>query len=81
MYLQPDCVLGRIKASVGDQVITPYGEGVVLKFKEEEKTFVVELGWGVMFCGEESIDKIVIYDMFETTSHVSPIDTFCLAPS
>jgi hypothetical protein len=42
-YLQPDAVIMPLKAAVGDEVVTPYGEGTVTKFRLEDHMYEIQL--------------------------------------
>jgi hypothetical protein len=58
-YLQPKDVLCPLKAAVGEGVLTPYGEGTVVKFRPSDETYEISLlGWGAkLFARAESFDR------------------------
>lgn len=45
-YLQPEDVIRPIKAAVGEDVLTAYGDGVVTRYRFEDDTYEIRLkGW------------------------------------
>ncbi|GMF48624.1 unnamed protein product [Phytophthora fragariaefolia] len=44
-FLHPASVIGAIKASRGDVVMTPFGSGVVMKYRSHDGYFRVALDW------------------------------------
>jgi len=58
-YLQPDQVLRPMKAAVGEDVSTPYGEGKVYKFRLADGKYEIMLSWGSMlYAKAETFDRI-----------------------
>ena len=49
LYLQPDQVIRPLKAAVGEDVSTPYGEGKVLKYRLHDDMYEIKLSWGNSF--------------------------------
>jgi len=46
-YLQPDSLVRPLKAAVGEEVLTAYGDGKVSKYQIENDTYEIKLiGWG-----------------------------------
>jgi hypothetical protein len=59
-YLQPEYVLKAIKAAVGEDVLTAYGEGVVEKYRYEDDIYVIKLkgGWqATLYAKAETFDR------------------------
>jgi len=59
-YLQPKDLVCPLKAAVGDNVISPYGEGTVRKFRLHDNIYEVELhGWGgTLYAQGEMLDRV-----------------------
>jgi hypothetical protein len=58
-YLQPDQVLRPMKAAVGEDVSTPYGEGKVYKYRLADGKYEIKLSWGSMlYAKAETFDRI-----------------------
>lgn len=60
-YLQPDQVLRPLKAAVGEDVSTPYGEGKVCKYRLFDNKYQIKLGWGhgtMLYAKAETFDRI-----------------------
>ncbi|CAB9504963.1 expressed unknown protein [Seminavis robusta] len=60
-YLQPEFVLRPIKAAVGEDVLTAYGEGVVEKYRVKDDTYQIELkGWhgAKLYAKAETFDRV-----------------------
>jgi hypothetical protein len=47
-FLQPETVIKPLQACVGEDVITPYGEGVVLSYVDQSSVYIVRLAWGAL---------------------------------
>lgn len=45
-YLQPDAIVRPLQASVGDDVVTPYGDGILDLYDTESAVYLVRLSWG-----------------------------------
>lgn len=45
-YLQPEAIVRPLQASVGDEVVTPFGEGVLDSYNEQSEMYLVRLSWG-----------------------------------
>ena len=60
-YLQPEEVVMPIKAAVGEDVLTAYGEGKVSSFRKTDNIYVVTLkGWGAaLYAQAETIDRVI----------------------
>ncbi|KAL3760315.1 hypothetical protein ACHAWU_006313 [Discostella pseudostelligera] len=60
-YLQPDQVLLPLKAAVGEDVSTPFGEGKVCKYRQSDGKYEIRLGWGsnaTLYARAETFDRI-----------------------
>ena len=59
-YLQPKEIVRPLKAAVGEDVATPFGEGVVTKYRLEDNMYEISLlGWGAkLFAQGETFDRI-----------------------
>jgi len=60
-YLQPDQVLRPVKAAVGEDVSTPYGEGKVHRYRLCDNKYEIKLGWGnnvMLYAKAETFDRI-----------------------
>jgi len=59
-YLQPEFVVRPIKASVGEDVLTAYGEGKVERYNYDTDTYVIRLsGWNAtLYAKGETFDRI-----------------------
>lgn len=59
-YLQPDQVLRPLKAAVGEDVSTPYGEGKVQRYRLFDDKYEIKLGWGnaMLYARAETFDRI-----------------------
>ena len=60
-YLQPDQVLRPLKAAVGEDVSTPYGEGKVYRYRLADNKYEIKLGWGnnaMLYAKAETFDRI-----------------------
>ncbi|KAL7542333.1 hypothetical protein ACHAXR_011686 [Thalassiosira sp. AJA248-18] len=60
-YLQPDQVLRPIKAAVGEDISTPYGEGKVCRYRLSDNKYEIRLAWGnnaMLYALAETFDRI-----------------------
>lgn len=59
-YLQPDDIVSSLKAAVGEEVFTPYGEGTVERFRLSDGTYRIKLkGWGaILYANAETLDRV-----------------------
>lgn len=60
LYLQPDQVIRPLKAAVGEDVSTPYGEGKVLKYRLPDDLYEIKLSWGnsILYATASTFDRI-----------------------
>merc|ERR1712038_1419878 len=57
-YLQPKDIIKPLKAVVGDDVLTPYGNGQVIKYRSSEDVYQICLSWGaVLYAQAEAFDR------------------------
>ena len=58
-YLQPQFVIGPLKAAVGEDVLTPYGEGKMIKYRSIDNVYQISLLGtdATLFCKGESFDR------------------------
>ena len=57
-YLQPKDVLRALKACVNEDVLTPFGNGKVIRFRPKDDIYEIELAWGAkLFSRAESFDR------------------------
>lgn len=61
MYLQPESVLRPLKACVGEDVHTPWGDGTVERYDAEVNTYTIKLtGWNAkLYAKAETFDRAV----------------------
>ena len=58
-YLQPDWIVRPLKAAVGEDVLTPYGEGRVECYKPDSDIYGIRLRWGGKLYGKaDRFDRI-----------------------
>jgi hypothetical protein len=60
-YLQPKDVVQPLKAAKSEDVATRYGEGIVLKYRQEDDMYVVKLksfSNATLYCRAETFDRI-----------------------
>eukprot|EP00980_Cylindrotheca_fusiformis_P009696 scaffold2142_cov190-Cylindrotheca_fusiformis.AAC.5 len=60
MYLQADAIVKPLKAAVGEDALTAYGEGTVEKYDVSKDTYLIKLkGWGAqLYCKAETFDRV-----------------------
>jgi hypothetical protein len=60
LYLQPNQVIRPLKAAVGEDVSTPYGEGKVLKYRLFDDIYEIKLSWGntMLYATAKTFDRI-----------------------
>ena len=60
MYLQPNAIVRPLKAAVGEDALTAYGEGRVEKYDAVNDTYVIKLsGWGArLYAKAETFDRV-----------------------
>jgi hypothetical protein len=60
LYLQPDQVIRPLKAAVGEDVSTPYGEGKVFRYRLSDDIYEIKLSWGgaVLYATASTFDRI-----------------------
>lgn len=60
MYLQPDAIVKPLKAAVGEDALTAYGEGTVQNYDVVNDTYTIKLeGWDAkLYCKAETFDRL-----------------------
>lgn len=60
-YLQPDDVVCPLKAAVGENVLTAYGDGKVVRYRKSDDFYVIRLnGWSAtLYAKAETFDRDV----------------------
>jgi hypothetical protein len=60
-YFQPEFVVRPLKAAVGTDVLTPYGDGKIIEYLRDTDTYVISLqGWKAKLYGKaETFDLVV----------------------
>jgi hypothetical protein len=60
MYLQPEAIVRPLKAAVGEEALTAYGEGTVEKYNRETDMYTIKLkGWGAkLYAKAETFDRV-----------------------
>lgn len=58
-YLQPESVVGPLKAAVGEDVLTAYGEGTISRYQCDANTYEIKLhGWNAkLYAKAETFDR------------------------
>jgi len=57
-YLQPKDIIKPLKAVVGDDALTPYGNGQVIKYRISDNTYQISLCWGAtLYAQAEAFDR------------------------
>lgn len=57
-YLQPSDIIYPLKAIGGDDVLTQYGNGRVLKYRVNDNIYEISLGWGAtLYAKAEAFDR------------------------
>lgn len=60
LYLQPEAICRGLKAAVGEDVLTAYGEGIVERYDKVNDTYVIKLnGWNArIYAKAETFDRL-----------------------
>ena len=60
MYLQPNAIVRPLKAAVGEDALTAYGEGRVTKYDAETDMYTIQLaGWNArLYAKAETFDRV-----------------------
>ena len=60
LYLQPEAISRELKAAVGEDVLTAYGEGTVERYDSNNVTYVIKLnGWNArIYAKAETFDRL-----------------------
>lgn len=60
MYLQPEAILRPLKAAVGEEALTAYGEGTVERYNRKTDIYTIKLkGWGAkLYAKAETFDRV-----------------------
>ncbi len=57
-YLQPKEIIMPLKAVVGDDVLTPYGNGQVVRYRVSDNLYQISLCWGAtLYAQAEAFDR------------------------
>jgi hypothetical protein len=61
LYLQPGAIVRPLKAAVGEDALTAFGEGKIERYDLEHDTYVIKLnGWGAkLYAKAETFDRAV----------------------
>jgi hypothetical protein len=61
LYLQPGAIVRPLKAAVGEDALTAFGEGTIERYDLEHDTYVIKLnGWGAkLYAKAENFDRAV----------------------
>ena len=59
-YLQPDQVVRQLKAAVGEDVSTKFGDGKVMKYRLSDDKYEIKLTWGgaTLYAEAKTFDRI-----------------------
>uniref|UniRef100_A0A7S4ERR4 Uncharacterized protein n=1 Tax=Pseudo-nitzschia australis TaxID=44445 RepID=A0A7S4ERR4_9STRA len=59
LYLQPEAICHELKAAVGEDALTAYGEGIVERYDKVNDTYVIKLnGWSArIYAKAETFDR------------------------
>jgi len=58
-YLQPECVVRPLKAAVGEDVLTAYGEGKVSKYDVSRDMYTITLNWkATLYAKGDTFDRV-----------------------
>jgi hypothetical protein len=58
-YLRPECVIRPLKAAVGEDVSTSYGEGKVLRYRPKDNMYEISLACGAtLYAKAENFDRV-----------------------
>ncbi|KAL4140055.1 hypothetical protein PRNP1_015287 [Phytophthora ramorum] len=74
-YLHPSSVIGAIKASRGDVVMTPFGSGVVMQYRTHDGYYRVALDWDSN--GQSHTSAYISQDSLVRTGPVEKNSTSC----
>jgi hypothetical protein len=59
LYLQPHAIVRPLKAAVGEEVQTAYGEGTVVRYDIQNDTYEIKLSWGARtYAKAETFDRV-----------------------
>jgi hypothetical protein len=59
LYLQPSSIVRPLKAAVGEDVLTAYGEGKVQRYNIHHDTYEIKVSWGAtIFAKAETFDRL-----------------------
>jgi hypothetical protein len=60
MYLQPEAISRPLKACVGEEALTAFGEGTVEKYNSQTDMYTIKLrGWGAkLYAKGETFDRV-----------------------
>lgn len=60
MYLQPEAIVRPLKAAVGEEALTAYGEGTVERYNSKTDVYTIKLkGWGAkLYTKAETFDRV-----------------------
>lgn len=60
MYLQPESIIRPLKAAVGEEALTAYGEGTIQKYNIKSDMYTIKLkGWGAtLYAKAETFDRV-----------------------
>ena len=60
MYLQPEAIVRPLKAAVGEEALTAYGEGTVEKYNAQTDVYTIKLkGWGAkLYAKPETFNRV-----------------------
>jgi hypothetical protein len=75
-YLHPSSVIGAIKASRGDVVMTPFGSGVVMQYRSHDGYYRVALDWDS--CGQSHTSAYISEDSLERSGTVEKNASGCV---
>ncbi|KAL8002365.1 hypothetical protein Plhal703r1_c15g0071751 [Plasmopara halstedii] len=75
-YLNPSSVIGAIKASRGDVVMTPFGSGIVMQYRPYDGCYLVSLDWNTE--GHSHVSAYINNDKIVRTGSIKSGSSGCI---
>lgn len=63
-YLQPSAVIRPLKAAVNEDILSPYGNGKVIRYNPSQDVYTIQLSWAsTLHAKGDTFDRVIDYDI------------------